>query len=316
MRAPGFWQYNGKIARALGPFAAITAAVTARRMARPGYDCGVRVICVGNATVGGAGKTILARHIMARYRHAGIAAFALTRGHGGRLAGPALVDPAVHGARDVGDEALLLASAAPTVVAADRAAGARLAVTAGAAVIVMDDGLQNPDLAKTVSFLVIDGGAGFGNERTLPAGPLREPVVAAAARCIAGVLIGDDRYGARGALPASLPVLSARLIASSPVPLAGKRVVGFAGIGRPEKFFETLRGLGAELVDPVGFADHHTYTPADLARLDRRAAQADALLATTEKDAVKLPATFLLRCVVVGVDLAFDDATALDRFLL
>ncbi|MDD2876122.1 MAG: tetraacyldisaccharide 4'-kinase [Acidiphilium sp.] len=315
MRAPQFWQHDGMLARSLAPLSAVTAAITARRMTRAAYDCGVAVVCVGNASVGGSGKTVLARHILARYRARGAAPYALTRGHGGRLRGPVLVDPAIHGAREVGDEALLLAASAPTIVASDRAAGARLAVASGASVIVMDDGLQNSGLRKTVSLLTIDGGAGFGNFRTLPAGPLREPVAAAAARCAAGVLIGADRHGALASLPGALPVLTARLIASSPVELAGKRVVGFAGIGRPEKFFASLRGLGAELAGTRSFPDHYRYTPRDEARLSAMADQARAILATTEKDAVKLSATFTLRCAIIGVDLGFEDAVALDRLL-
>lgn len=315
MRAPGFWQGNGVLARTLAPLSAVTGAITARRVAKPGFDCGVPVLCIGNATVGGSGKTILALEILARYRARQARPFALTRGHRGRLAGPVLVDRAIHDARDVGDEALLLAAVGPTIVARDRAAGSRLAVGSGASVIVMDDGLQNPGLDKTMSLLVIDGGAGFGNGRTLPAGPLREPVAAAAARCDAAVLIGTDRTDARGGLPARLPVLTATLVAASTVKLEGQRLIGFAGIGRPDKFFDSLRALGGDLVTTIAFPDHHRYRPIDLARLQSLAARTDAILATTAKDAVKLPPTFLLRCAVVDVTLAFDDPEALDRFL-
>ncbi|HET9146903.1 MAG TPA: tetraacyldisaccharide 4'-kinase, partial [Acetobacteraceae bacterium] len=239
--------------RLLAPLGAVTALATARRVGRLGLELGIPVICAGNAGIGGAGKTILARDILRRLRARGGAAFALTRGYRGRLSGPILVDPRLHGAGDVGDEALLLAATAPAIVAKDRAAGGRLALALGAEMIVMDDGLQNPDLARTLSFLVIDGGAGFGNGRCIPAGPLREPVRAAAARCRAAVLIGDDRHGALGLLPPGLPVLRARLRPRSPIPLAGRRVIGFAGIGRPEKFFDSLREAGAELVRGIGF---------------------------------------------------------------
>lgn len=314
MHAPSFWQTDSRVARALTPFGAITAALTARRVARPGFDCGVPVVCAGNAGVGGAGKTILARHLLALYTARGATPFALTRGHGGNLAGPVRVDPVAHDARAVGDEALLLASSAPTIVARDRAAGARTAVEQGASVIVMDDGLQNPDPVKTASLLVIDGGAGFGNGRLLPAGPLREPVTAAAARCVAAVLIGDDRTGARSALPPDLPVLTARLITDADN-LAGHKVVGFAGIGRPEKFFESLRVAGADLVASESFPDHHVYRPADLARLSATAKSRGASLATTEKDAVKLPPDFRNSCAVVTAGLAFDVPAALDRLL-
>ncbi len=315
MRAPGFWRHDGLIAHALAPLSRFTTAATAKRVAKPGFDCGLPVLCIGNASVGGAGKTILACHILARSRTGRARPFALTRGHGGRLAGPLEVDPAIHTARDIGDEALLLAAIAPTIVAHDRAAGARLALASGATLIVMDDGLQNPDLRKTVSLLVIDGGAGFGNGRTLPAGPLREPIAAAAARCAAAVLIGADTSGACAALPAVLPVLTAHLVPTSPIPLAGEAIIGFAGIGRPEKFFETLRDLGADLRATIAFPDHHAYRPIDLARLQSHAAKHRARLVTTAKDAVKLPTGFRNRCIIVTVDLAFDDPGALDRFL-
>lgn len=314
MHAPAFWQTDGWPARALAPFGAITAFLTARRLARPGFDCGVPVICAGNAGVGGAGKTIFARHLLGLYAARGRAPFALTRGHGGRLAGPVRIDPARHNANDVGDEAMLLAASAATIVARDRAAGARAAVAAGAGIIVMDDGLQNPDPVKTATFLVIDGGAGFGNGRLLPAGPLREPLARAAARCVAAVLIGEDRTGARAALPADLPVLTARLLTSAAT-LAGRPVIGFAGIGRPEKFFESLREAGVDLVASVPFPDHHAYHRRDLTRLAAEAASRGAVLATTEKDAVKLAPAFRRSCAIITARLAFDDTNALERLL-
>ena len=150
----------------------------------------------------------------------------------------------------MGDEALLLAAAAPTILAHDRAAGARLALAEGAAAIVMDDGLQNPALAKTLSLLVIDGGYGFGNCLPLPAGPLREPLAAAASRVQAAVLIGEDETGALAHLPAALPVLRARQVAESVVDLQGRKIIAFAGIGRPAKFFASVRALGGGIWSP------------------------------------------------------------------
>ncbi|HQT46808.1 MAG TPA: tetraacyldisaccharide 4'-kinase, partial [Acidocella sp.] len=185
MKAPNFWVRRGFVARLLSPLGRITAALTARRFSKPAFVSGIKIICVGNVGVGGAGKTTVVLDLLARLPGQ---KFALTRGYGGRLAGPVLVDPTLHTARDVGDEALLLARAAPTVVARDRAAGARLALAEEATVIVMDDGLQNPSLDKTLSLLVIDGGYGFGNGLLLPAGPLREPIATAAARVQAAVL--------------------------------------------------------------------------------------------------------------------------------
>ena len=211
MKAPTFWTRRGPTAQLLRPFGLVTRLATARRLRKPGLAIGVRTICVGNAGVGGAGKTVVALDILSRLTgHP----FALTRGYGGSLAGPLLVERGLHSPAEVGDEALLLADVAPTVKSRDRAAGARLALAEGATAIVMDDGLQNPALQKDLSLLVIDGGYGFGNGLLLPAGPLREPVEVAAQRCHAAVLIGEDETGALARLPASMPVLRAHLVLS------------------------------------------------------------------------------------------------------
>ncbi|OYV32611.1 MAG: tetraacyldisaccharide 4'-kinase, partial [Acidocella sp. 20-61-6] len=263
-------------------------------------------------SVGGSGKTILARDILARLSGK---PFALTRGYGGLLSGPILVDPVRHSAAEVGDEALLLAMTAPTIVAHDRAAGATLAREMGASAIVMDDGLQNPRLQKTAAFLVVDGGYGFGNGYLLPAGPLREPVAAAAARCIAAVMIGDDVVGAQSQLPANMPVLRARIIPTCDTSLPGARVVAFAGIGRPTKFFESVSQLGAEIITKITFPDHHVYSNADAASLMTTAHAQQAQLLTTEKDFVKLPAELKAQTMAVRVHLAWDDATALEAIL-
>ncbi len=315
MRAPQFWRHDGLLPRLLSPLAGLTAHMTARRIAQPGMTSPIPVICVGNATVGGSGKTMLVRTVLTRYQARGIAAFALTRGYGGRLAGPIAVDLTRHHAADVGDEPLLLAATAPTIVAKDRAAGARLAIASGAARLVMDDGLQNPTVQKTLSLLVIDGGFGFGNGRVLPAGPLREPITAAAARCACAVLIGADTCQARAALPANLPVLTAQIAPISPVPLENLRVVAFAGIGRPEKFFDSLRACGAKLMASLSLPDHHRYSHADCAHLAGLAAQHQAVLVTTEKDQVKLTEPFRQACIVVKAELIFDAPDQLHALL-
>ncbi len=312
MNAPAFWRHNGLLARTLAPLSPITARATARRLREPGYKLGIPVFCAGNASVGGTGKTILALDLLRRLPGR---PFALTRGYGGGKAGPLLVDPSLHGADSVGDEALLLAAAAPTVLARDRAAGGRLALAEGATAIVMDDGLQNPGLVKTCALLVIDGGYGFGNGRLLPAGPLREPVAAAAARCRAAVLIGADVTAAAAALPAGLPVLRANLAVTCGTALRGHPVIAFAGIGRPEKFFASVADLGADLVSRRIFPDHHVYSRADCRRLAAAADRRGALLVTTEKDAVKLPPEFRARCAIVTVRLAWEDEAALHRLL-
>ncbi len=311
MKAPAFWTRRGKTAKLLAPLGAVTKLATARRVARAGFAPGIPVYCAGNAGVGGSGKTILARDLLGRLPGT---PFALTRGYGGRLPGPLVVNPATHTARDVGDEALLLAASGPTILARDRAAGARLAVKEGATAIVMDDGLQNPELQKDCSFLVIDGGYGFGNGFVLPAGPLREPVAAAAARCKAAVLIGPDVADAMTAL-SDLPVLRATLSASCAEPLAGRPVVAFAGIGRPAKFFASVTELGGDIVGWHAFPDHHVYTLADGGELLAEAARKKAVLVTTEKDYVKLTRPMQVECLVVKVRLAWDDEAALEAVL-
>ncbi len=313
MRAPEFWRHDGLLPRLLAPAAAVYAAATARRLARPSWHAPVPVICCGNATAGGAGKTTLALDLGARL--AGRRVAFLTRGHGGLVQGVHRVDAARDDAATVGDEALLLAQCAPAWVAADRAAGARAAVADGAGVLVMDDGLQNPGLAKDLSFLVVDGGAGFGNGRIIPSGPLREPVAAAAARCSAAVLIGEDRSGVCHALPPALPVLRADLEQQDTEGLTGRRVFAFAGIGIPEKFFAGLRGAGVVLVGAEAFADHHLYTAGEIERLLAGAEAAGALSVTTPKDAVRLSPGLRARVRVVGVRLVWRDPAALDALL-
>lgn len=314
--APSFWTEDGILGRLLSPASFPVRALTARRMARPGWRAPVPVVCAGNAGVGGAGKTTLALDLAARLRRRGLTPHFLTRGHGGRLAGPVQVDLARHTAREVGDEALLLAASAPTWVGADRAGTARHAVAAGAQVLVMDDGLQNPTLAKSVSLLVIDGADGFGNGRVLPAGPLREPVPAAAARCAAAVLIGPDLSGARALLPSDLPVLHGHLVPGPELArLGGSPVLAFAGIGRPTKFFDMLSASGVQLVHAVAFPDHHRFTPAELAGLADRANRVGARLATTPKDHVRLDADWQGRVVRVGVELHWADEDALHALL-
>jgi tetraacyldisaccharide 4'-kinase len=310
--APEFWRRRGIRARLLQPFSLITQAVTARRMRKTGFDPRIPVVCVGNAGVGGAGKTIVVMDVL--HRMSG-RPFALTRGYGGTTKGPMLVEPEFCAAEQVGDEALLLASAAPTVVARDRAAGARLALAEGATAVVMDDGLQNAGLKKTVSLLVIDGGYGFGNGLLLPAGPLREPVMAAAARCHAAILIGDDETGALKQLPPSLPVLRAHLIADCGEKLGRRRVIAFAGIGRPEKFFRSVLSLGADIVDQHAYPDHHVYTTQDVNLLLDAASNQGAVLVTTAKDYVKLPAGLRAMTLVITVRLFWDDEVALKLLL-
>ncbi len=326
MRAPGFWSNPpgapGLVALLLTPLGWLwgMAGRLRRRLARP-VRAPVPVICVGNLTAGGAGKTPTVIALLSALSARGIAAHAVTRGHGGRERGPHRVDPARDDAARVGDEPLLLASWAPVWVARDRAAGALAAARAGAAAAVLDDGHQNPSLVKDLSLVVVDAGAGFGNGRLIPAGPLREDVAGGLARADAVVLIGGDAEAqatlARWPLLGRLPVLRARLEPlATGLPLGGAAVVAFAGIGRPGKFFATLRGLGANLVAAHAFPDHAPYAPRVLRRMIAEARAADAMLVTTEKDAVRLPPAFRAEVMALPVRLEFDDPDALAALLV
>ncbi len=316
MRAPVFWQSGGWPAALLSPLEALTARATAARLARTGWRAPVPVLCVGNATVGGTGKTPVCLDILARLHAAGVEAHALTRGHGGDGRFVRRVDPTRDVARVVGDEALLLAAVAPVWTGPDRGALARAAVAAGAEALVMDDGLQNSTLGQDAALLVIDGVVGFGNGHLLPAGPLREPVAAAAARCVGAVLIGEDEAGALASLPPWLPVLNAEMVPGPAMAaMAGRRVVAFAGIGRPAKFFATLRQAGIEVAAEAAFADHHVYGAGELKRLRRQAAACGATLVTTAKDFARLDASLRTDVLALDVALAWRDDTRLDRFL-
>ncbi len=317
MRAPGFWVGGGGIAPLLlAPFSAIYAGATARRMARPGWQAPVPVICCGNATAGGAGKTTVALDIGQRLANRGIAVHFLLRGYGGKLRGPVRVDPGLHDSQAVGDEALLLAAERPAWISADRAAGARAAVAAGAQAIIMDDGLQNPTLEKDLSLLIVDGQFGFGNNRIIPAGPLREPVAAAAARCRAAVMIGEDEAHAASLLPPGTRILRAR---QRPAPetamLAGQPVHAFCGIGNPKKFFATLTEIGAVVAGRAPFADHYPFDEGDMREILAEADRLRAIPVTTRKDFVRIPAAFRSRVTVVNIGLEWEDTAAIEALL-
>jgi tetraacyldisaccharide 4'-kinase len=312
LSAPAFWSHGGVLARVMSPLSAIGAVMTARRVARAGWRAPVPVICCGNVTVGGGGKTTLVLDLARRLIGRGLAVHILLRGYGGSSRGVHKVN-LVDSAALVGDEALLLAAVAPTWVAADRRVSAQAAVAAGADVLLMDDGLQNPTLEKTCAILVVDGRTGFGNGRVLPAGPLREPVRTALQRCHAVVLIGPND---KGGSMADLPVLRAALMQDEAiVRLAGRRVLPFAGIALPEKFFSPLRQAGAIIASTRSYPDHHAYTARDLDSLGRQAETLDALLVTTPKDAVRLPSSFRQAVTVIGVRLAWDDPAAVSQLL-
>jgi tetraacyldisaccharide 4'-kinase len=327
LSTPEWWYSRApsqRMTRALlTPPSWIWAAVTARRIARTTpVDPGVPVICVGNLTMGGAGKTPIVRALAARLAARGVAAHLLSRGYGGRLEGPVRVDPEVHTAADVGDEPLMLARDHPVWVSRDRAAGARAAAAAGAQVVVMDDGHQNPSVKKALSLVVVDGETRndewpFGDGRVFPAGPMREPLASGLARADAAViLLPADLPFAEPELRrtlSSVPVLTAHLAAAAPPP-AGPQV-GFAGVAKPWKVERALKAAGCELADFVGFPDHAPYDEAMLQRLADRAAQFGAGLVTTEKDWVRLPPEWRARVAAWPVAAQFDDPAALDALL-
>lgn len=273
------------------------------------FDAGVPTICVGNLTLGGAGKTPVVREIASILAANGKRVAILSRGHGGSAQGPIRVDPATHDAVTVGDEPLLLASAAPVYVAKDRAAGARAALADGADCLLLDDGFQSPALNKTFSIVVVDGGAGLGNGRVFPAGPLREPPEWGLARADAIVMIGADTTGFAARHAGENKLLHATL---DPVSrdLAGAKVLAFAGIGRPEKFFSSLRDLGCTLAQTREFADHHPYTRAEIENVLRDAAQIGAKPVTTEKDLVRIPADLRAAIATLNVRLVPADSAA------
>ena len=313
IRAPAFWNRDGILAHALSPFAAIIGRIASRRAARPGWRSPVPVLCCGNATVGGAGKTTVARDLVRRLQARGLSVHVLSRGYGGSARGPRRV-MAGDTVAVTGDEALLLAADAPTWTGADRAASARAAIAAGADVIVMDDGLQNASLDKTMSLLIVDAATGFGNGRVLPAGPLREPVASAAARCRAAILIGPARAPVSPFLPARLRVLRARLEQGENVStLVGQRVVAFTGIAFPAKFFDGLAAAGVDLADRLPFPDHHVFSASDRAMLRERARSMDAILVTTPKDAVRLPPD--IQVSVVDVSLVWENTPEIEALL-
>ena len=328
LSTPRWWYVRrgapAPITRALlTPLGWLWAAVTARKIARATpQDAGVAVICVGNLTVGGAGKTPVVRAILARLRGRGVEAHALSRGHGGRLTGPVRVDPAVHSAADVGDEPLMIAAEAPAWIARDRPAGARAAHSAGAQVVVMDDGHQNPSLKKALSLVVVDGETRddewpFGDVAVFPAGPMREPLAAGLARADAVVLLLPFDLGAPApdllAMFGATPVLVARLAPRAPPPPGPQ--LAFAGIGKPWKFERSLRAAGAQLVDFASFADHQSYDDATLNALVRHAADQGAGLLTTEKDWARLSPAWRARVGAWPVTAVFEDEAALDALL-
>jgi len=324
MRPPKFWNRGGKwhpLAMALFPLSKIWAAVAARRLRKGRWETlPVPVICVGNINAGGTGKTpsviALAGFLAAR----GLDVHVVSRGYGGSETGPLRVDERTHTVAQTGDEPLLISAFCPIWVAKDRAAGAKAAVEAGAEVILLDDGFQNPALKKDLSIIVVDAEVGFGNGHVMPAGPLREALGSGLARGDVLLSIGSpqaqEKLTANWPQIVGLPRLEAML---KPLQMGmdwqGQRVIAFAGIGRPGKFFSTLRAEGAEIIEAHAFTDHATFSDTILQRLLKESRQKNAQLVTTEKDAARLPASFRPEVISLPVRLEIPNEELLEDLM-
>jgi tetraacyldisaccharide 4'-kinase len=315
MKAPTFWYHRSVLAFGLLPLSWFywLGGKIRRAIATP-YRAKIPVICVGNIVAGGAGKTPTALSLGHALQQGGAHPVFVTRGYGGTEQGPLRVDLTLHTAREVGDEALLLARIAPVWVGRDRAAAIRAAEPHGTH-IIMDDGLQNPFVLPDLAFLVLDGESSFGNGFLIPAGPLRETFGDALKRVSAVILIGEQRDQAIAAV-SQCPVMHARwepnLPQDFPVP---QKFFAFAGIGRPAKFYETAIKAGLNIVATQDFSDHYPYSDDDLAALEKKAATHNARLLTTEKDWVRLPDHVRRRVTAFPVKLVFKQPDQLARFL-
>ena len=316
MQAPRFWNNAaatpGWQARLLAPIGAFYANATARRVAKPaGYTAKTPVICIGNLNAGGTGKTPTTIALTQHLQSKGHRVFVVSRGHGGSLEGPVVVDDYDHKAAQVGDEPLLLSAFTETIISKDRAAGVRAAEEAGAGVVLLDDGFQNPSVAKDLSLVVVDAHRGFGNGRCIPAGPLREPVAVGLARADAllsiGTPVAQDRFRTAWGSHVTLPHLTGALdVLQTGMRWDQGRYFAFAGIGDPEKFFATLKREGATLVGKEALADHQPITSALIQRLLADAQRMNAQVVTTEKDAARIPSAYRPRVLTLPVRLAVD----------
>ncbi len=321
LKSPKFWQKkNTFLGKVLSPLGGIYAWGLRRKLKKTkSYRSKIPVVCIGNLVMGGVGKTPLAVSVAEYFKMNGMRPVFLTRGYGGGLSN-VLVDLDKHTAKDTGDEALLLARIAPTIVDADRARGAKTAEKIGADVIIMDDGFQNPQLVKDLSFAVFDGRYGFGNGKVFPAGPLREPVEDGLQRADAFIVVGKDKAGIKEWIDKrfmSLPFIGTHIEqdVAKIAQLSGKKVFAFAGIGYPDKFFDMLRDYGCDVVETQAFSDHYPYTDEDMTDLIARADKLEAVLVTTAKDGVRIAPRFLPQVQIVEAYMVWDTPDAMCALL-
>jgi tetraacyldisaccharide 4'-kinase len=314
VRTPAFWSDNSTLSQVLHPISKLYEFINRLRYSfiRPA-KFPIPVLCIGNITAGGSGKTPVALHIGRLLKERNAGAFFLSRGYGGTLKGPVMVDPKKHSAREVGDEPLLLAQVLPTIISKNRVQGARLALQKGAKLIVMDDGFQNPSIAKTCSILVLDGKIGLGNGRIIPAGPLREAPENAFKRAHAVIIL--NRSTAIPPIPAGIMVLQGKTRLQNAANLKGKKIFAFCGLAYPHKFYDALHAAGANMAGTSSFADHHLYSDIDMNKLLAQSITQDAALITTHKDAVRVPEKFRDCIATVDMNIDFDDERMLELLI-
>lgn len=314
MKTPAFWSHKNLISAVLSPLGYLYATATACRIKfTKSAKIGRPVICIGNLTAGGTGKTPVAISLAKLLQEKNKNPFFISRGYGGKLK-DILVDNQKHTAVEVGDEPLLLSRQAPVIINSDRYQAAQKALKTGAELIIMDDGFQNPGLYKDLSFLVFDGGFGYGNGLAIPAGPLRENLKSGLKRAQAIIIIGEDKHSLETKFN-NLPVFKGRIQAIEPK-VSNKNVIAFAGIGRPQKFYDSLRQLNFNIVETIDFPDHHQYTTAELQKIVAQAQDKGALIFTTSKDFVKIPADMQKYFHVLEIEIDWQDKDKLTNFIL
>tara|TARA_B100001057_G_scaffold269869_1_gene270026 strand:- start:19043 stop:20005 length:963 start_codon:yes stop_codon:yes gene_type:complete len=316
MKTPSFWHADGFIPKLLEPLAQLYKFLSfLERSLRSKTNIDIPVLCIGNIVSGGAGKTPIALSIGQKLNSKHNIGF-LTRGYGGIKAGPIQVNPDEHSSYEVGDEALILSEVGSTWVSRNRTAGAIAAKNAGVEIVIMDDGFQNTSLVKTMSFVIIDGPYGFGNGRMIPAGPLREPIYSGLKRADIIVLVGEVNPSLVELLPNDKLVLRASLVPDEiDMRLSNNNVIGFAGIGRPTKFRETLEKIDLNIIDFVPFPDHYRFSESEIRELYEKATEVDAILVTTFKDMKRVPKSVAHLCQPIGITVVWDDDSEIQQLL-